>query len=335
MSSIPSVSVIIPNYNHAEFLEQRIECVVNQSYSNFEVIVLDDKSTDESLEIINKYEEHPRISSIITNGKNSGSVFKQWVRGISNSGGKYLWIAESDDYANVDFLKEMVALAEKNPSAGLVFSDSNNVDAKDVAFGKISSRHPILNEIQNSFHLFPQCENASMYFISDMLILNVSSVLFNLEKLKLVTDFEELQTYKNCGDRFVYLSIFLNFDMVYLNKSLNYRRNHDKNITKSNFSSGLIFRERMGVINYYFKELKNLPEAKKAFNSYLKSNFLPVVDNRFNYEMVRLLRRFYLAGLISLKFFLYLSFFTIVSINTRNNTPYILRKKVKKVLKTS
>jgi glycosyltransferase involved in cell wall biosynthesis len=51
----PLVSVIIPNYNHARFLDERIQSILNQTYQNFEVIILDDKSSDNSVEVINKY----------------------------------------------------------------------------------------------------------------------------------------------------------------------------------------------------------------------------------------------------------------------------------------
>lgn len=333
MISDPQVTVLIPNYNHEAFLRKRINSVIHQSYCNLEVYILDDYSNDNSIKIINEYKNFQSFQGVFVNERNSGSVFKQWEKGINLTRGKYLWIAESDDYADPDFLKEMVALAEKNPSAGLVFSDSYNVDAKDLVSGKVSSKHPLLNKIQELYQKFSKGDEAALYFISDMLILNASSVLFNTEKLKSVVDFEELQAYKNCGDRFVYLSIYLNFDIVYLDKPLNYRRNHENNITKTNFSSGLIFKERIIIINYFFNKLKDRPEAEKAFNKYLKNNFLPLVDHGVDYEIIKLIRKFYLSGLISLKKFIYLSLFIFVSKCFKNYTPYILRQKVKEVLK--
>lgn len=78
----PLVSVIIPNYNHAQFLDERIQTVLNQTYQNFELIILDDKSTDNSLEVINKYKNDPHVSEIVVNEENSGSTFKQWHKGF-------------------------------------------------------------------------------------------------------------------------------------------------------------------------------------------------------------------------------------------------------------
>ena len=99
------VSVIIPNYCHAQYLDQRIQSVLEQTYQNFEVIILDDKSTDNSLEVIDKYRSHPKVAKVIINEVNSGSPFKQWERGINEASGDIIWIAESDDYCTPDFLE--------------------------------------------------------------------------------------------------------------------------------------------------------------------------------------------------------------------------------------
>ena len=59
---IPLISVIIPNYNHSKYLEQRLESVFNQTYTNFEVILLDDCSTDASREILERFAKHEKVS---------------------------------------------------------------------------------------------------------------------------------------------------------------------------------------------------------------------------------------------------------------------------------
>ena len=69
------VSVIIPNYCHAPYLRQRIDSVLAQSYPDFEVVLLDDCSTDGSREVIERYRNHPRIKQIVYNDRNGGSAF--------------------------------------------------------------------------------------------------------------------------------------------------------------------------------------------------------------------------------------------------------------------
>jgi glycosyltransferase involved in cell wall biosynthesis len=84
------ISVIVPNYNHAKFLKERIDSILNQTIQDFELIILDDCSTDNSREIIESYRQLPNVS-IFYNSKNSGSPFKQWKKGINRAKGKYIW----------------------------------------------------------------------------------------------------------------------------------------------------------------------------------------------------------------------------------------------------
>ena len=95
---MPQVSVIVPNYNHASYLRQRIESIINQTYQDFELIILDDCSTDHSKEIIESYRNHPRVNQIVYNTENSGSTFKQWNKGVELAEGECIWFAESDDW---------------------------------------------------------------------------------------------------------------------------------------------------------------------------------------------------------------------------------------------
>src|SRR6516225_8534922 len=77
---MPSVSVIVPNYNHARYLRRRVDSIVDQTYQDFELILLDDCSTDGSREVLQSYADDPRVR-IEFNDENTGTPFKQWNRG--------------------------------------------------------------------------------------------------------------------------------------------------------------------------------------------------------------------------------------------------------------
>src|SRR5690349_2386149 len=109
-----NISVIIPNFDHASFLKQRIESVLNQTFQDFEIIILDDCSTDNSREIIEQYRQHPKVSHIEYNKTNSGSTFIQWQKGLSIAVGEYMWIAESDDVSSPKFIEKMVGLLQRD-----------------------------------------------------------------------------------------------------------------------------------------------------------------------------------------------------------------------------
>jgi glycosyltransferase involved in cell wall biosynthesis len=121
------VSVIIPSYNHASYLRKRIESVLNQTYPNFEIIILDDCSIDSSKKIIEQYQNEQSISHIIYNSKNSGSPFKQWQKGFELAKGEYIWIAESDDFCDDNFLEVAVKKLEEN-NAQIFVAKSVRVD---------------------------------------------------------------------------------------------------------------------------------------------------------------------------------------------------------------
>lgn len=98
MSSLnPLVSVVVPNYNYADYLAPRIDSILRQTFSDFELLLLDDCSTDHSVSVMKKYASDPRVVAIDVNQTNTGSPFPQWMKGIKMARGKYVWIAEADD----------------------------------------------------------------------------------------------------------------------------------------------------------------------------------------------------------------------------------------------
>ena len=126
----PKVSIIVPNYNHSKYLSERIDSILQQSYDNYELILLDDCSTDNSRTIIESYKDNPHISQIVFNERNTGNTFIQWGKGISIARGEYIWIAESDDSCSNTFLSELVSLLDSNNKAVLAFSHTYLVDSE-------------------------------------------------------------------------------------------------------------------------------------------------------------------------------------------------------------
>ncbi|MBR4876258.1 MAG: glycosyltransferase family 2 protein, partial [Rhodocyclaceae bacterium] len=117
----PKVSVIVPNYNHAPYLRQRLDSIYQQTYQNMEVILLDDCSSDASVEILMEYAQRfPDRTICRFNDANSGSVFQQWKKGLEVASGELVWIAESDDFCAENFLAEQVR-AFQNSAVRLSF----------------------------------------------------------------------------------------------------------------------------------------------------------------------------------------------------------------------
>ena len=125
---IPLLSIIVPNYNHARFLPERFASIRRQTFTDYELIVLDDASTDDSVEVIRK-ELTGIPHQLISNEQNSGSPCSQWIKGLKQARGTYVWIAESDDSCSPDFLATLVDLMEQG--ATLAYCRSKAVDEQN------------------------------------------------------------------------------------------------------------------------------------------------------------------------------------------------------------
>lgn len=227
---MPKVSIIIPNYNHAPYLEQRIESVLNQTFNDFEVIILDDCSTDNSIGILNRYAQHPKVSMLLINEQNSGNTFKQWQKGIEAAKGEYIWIAESDDWADNTFLETLLSFT--SPKVSIIYCDSHIIDSQgniigsfDQWFNELSKKKWRSNytntgkeEIQNFLYIKNTIPNASSTLIKK------SSININ------VSQFTKL---KYTGDWFFYTEILKSSEISFVNKKLNYFRRHNHSVLNS------------------------------------------------------------------------------------------------------
>lgn len=229
------VSVIIPSYNHEKYLKHRIDSVLNQTYQDFELIILDDKSKDNSIEIIEKYRSHPRVSHIIYNEENSGTTFKQWKKGIDLAKGDYIWIAESDDYADVTFLEKAITAIENNNSV-LCFSQSYIIDEND----EIKSEK---NQILDADF----CERD--FFLSEKLlfgnlIYNASMVVFRKDAIN-TSIWNDLTKLRYCGDWLFWSKLLMNGrgSVSEIKEYLNYFRNHSSNVSNRAEVNGMTFLE--------------------------------------------------------------------------------------------
>lgn len=239
-----TVSVIIPNYNHAAYLKQRIDSVLCQTYQDFEVIILDDCSTDDSKEVIQSYAQHPKVSHIVLNTTNSGGPFFQWEKGINLAKGKYIWIAESDDWCEPSLLADLVQGIEKDADCVISYCQMYYINGENKI--KWQSSHKYLSEVVNSKTFIED------YLAVKVSIYNASMAIFKKAAFAQVT--KEYTTYKLCGDRIFWLQVAQQGKAHISGKVLNYFRKHDKDVSGKAFSSGLNFIEEIRVINWMYNE---------------------------------------------------------------------------------
>jgi len=128
---MPLITVIIPNYNHARYLRRRMQSIFDQTFQDFEIVLLDDASTDNSREIIEEFRSNPKVAHIIYNETNSGSPFKQWAKGLELATTEWIWIAESDDVADPKFLITFFEYARLHDNVNLGYSSPYWIDEED------------------------------------------------------------------------------------------------------------------------------------------------------------------------------------------------------------
>ena len=235
---MPQISVIIPNYNHELYLKLRIDSVLKQTFQNIEIIILDDCSNDASKHIIESYRKHPKISKIVYNSKNSGSTFNQWEKGIHLASSDWIWIAESDDYADPYFLESLYCLTSKYNNVGIALSNSYKVHEDERV-------EDLYEYMTAPFKL--GTEEVKQRLCHYNTITNVSACIIN--KKQAINAIKGLGKYRTCGDWIFYNRLLQHSNLAYSPKKLNYYRWHHNNISYSACKSRAYISEGVNVIN--------------------------------------------------------------------------------------
>ncbi|EIM77273.1 family 2 glycosyl transferase [Nitritalea halalkaliphila LW7] len=128
----PAITVYITCYNYAAFVSQAIQSVLNQTFQDFELLVIDDGSTDGSRTVIEHYREHPKVNIIYQQNKGLNATNNV---AISLAKGKYIVRLDADDYFEPEALGIMYAIMESDEKLGLVFPDYFYVDAAGNRIG--------------------------------------------------------------------------------------------------------------------------------------------------------------------------------------------------------
>ena len=250
MQTRPLVSVILPNYNYAHYLRNRIEGILNQSFQDIELILLDDKSTDNSVDIMREYVSHPKVSAMVVNENNSGSPFLQWEKGIAMSKGKYIWIAEADDEALPDFLSTCIEALEANPRASVCYTSSVHIDPEGNA--GIPRHKPTRTE---GYSVYNGMEFARHNLYWRNYIENASGAVFRSDAFERINDNSWTQM-RSSGDWFFWFLMAIEGDVIRVHKTLNRFRIHSTSVTASSKSKPRTYIEESIILAAMEKSLR-------------------------------------------------------------------------------
>ena len=237
MNTSRSVAVIVASYNHAEFLGQRMQSIIDQSHQDLEVLVIDDFSTDNSRDVLDQFKSNPRIQIVYSD------VNRGWVAtsnlGVELTSAEFVLFANCDDYCDARLVSRLFEALELNPSAAMSFCQSSLIDQDDVLIGTDRThRSRKFKQLTESDTLIDSA-TATELLIESCIIPNLSAVLFRrgalVEAGMLSSQFSVV------SDWDLFLKIAKRHDIAYVHSRLNSFRQHNTTIRSSTKDRKIFF----------------------------------------------------------------------------------------------
>jgi glycosyltransferase involved in cell wall biosynthesis len=255
----PTVSVIVPNYNHAPFLRQRMDSILGQTYQDFEIVLLDDCSTDESRAILREYAHRPDVR-LEFNDANSGSGYRQWNKGVSLARGKYVWIAESDDFADANFLQRLVGILKSDERISFAYCRSRRVteDGGLMRFEDTYLKYKAPHDWTEDF-CADGLEECRKHFLFINVVPNASAVVFQKFIYQSVEGADENMLL--CSDWKLWAAMAFAGRMAYTSEPLNYYRTHRASLRSKTSRRSVSVSESLQVVRWILERV-NLSDTE-------------------------------------------------------------------------
>lgn len=231
----PLVTAIIPNFNHARFLAERFASIDEQDWEHLEILILDDASTDDSRAVIEALESRRgRVVRKVFNESNSGGVFRQWQKGFSLAQGDYVWICESDDVCERDFLSSLMPHFA-NRSVMIGFGRIQFCDAQgQMQPGLDAYREAAEPGLWRQGFARPAAQWFAQGFGVSNLIANVGGCVIRRQDVAADT-WAEACRYRISGDWYLYLQLARGGLIAYEPQAVAYFRQHGHNTSVKGF----------------------------------------------------------------------------------------------------
>lgn len=272
------VSVIIPNYNYENYLQLRIDSIVNQTYPPYEIIFLDDCSPDNSVEVAKKILEEIDIPyQIVPNTVNNG-CFRQWLKGISLAKGDYVWVAEADDLCEPDFLQNVMPAFEDD-EVNLSYAQSEVIFDHGEHSGYIYTEYT--KEIDPIKWSKSYVNRGASEIIEGLgiqnTIPNASGVVMRKSAFEGID--EELSQYGISGDWFAYVYLIRQGKIAFCSKVLNYHRRHQQSIIARKEQDIQLFVELLRI-KKFIADNYLIPETiAQRFTEHVKNEYIRLSAN--------------------------------------------------------
>lgn len=275
------MSVILPNYNHAAYLKERLTSILAQTFTDYELLLLDDASTDQSVEILKQYADRPNIR-LLLNETNTGSPFAQWNRGVEAARGEYIWIAESDDTAEPRLLEALVKILDEHPQVGMAECDVPQIDSHGNRLQPFEwDRRPEYATRWSEDFLAEGQQEIKKFMYLQNTIPSASAVVFRRSVYLEAGPADPELTL--CGDWWQWTRMLALSDLYFLAQPLAYSRVHLSTQRQSKWQNGLGTLESL-VVQHRIQQMLGIDRQtiREGAQVYAKSWIQNVRAGRYN-----------------------------------------------------
>ncbi|MEA2062937.1 MAG: glycosyltransferase [Gemmatimonadota bacterium] len=247
MSDQPLASIIIPVYNQAEFVSESLDSALAQSWSETEVIIVDDASTDGTSEMIARFADEENVS-IYRNDRNRDCVYT-FNRGISLAKGRYYGILAADDTWEPLFLEKCVTALEEHPEAGFAYTRVNLLDRQGKRRPRTADR---------IVHRQDRCGDEFINLVRWLNPVPHHATVVRKSCLEEVGPYNEELTTTHDWD--LWLRLSRKFPVVFINEALSNYRVHEANVSRLRSRTGDKEKFILRVLDRVFG-MEDLPEV--------------------------------------------------------------------------
>jgi glycosyltransferase involved in cell wall biosynthesis len=224
---VPRISVILPNYNYARYLKERVRSILRQTFRDLELLYLDDASTDNSNAVMQTFTADPRVRMHCFD-QNSGKVYQRWNDGAKLATGDWLWFAGADDSAHPRFLERLLEIADLHTGAGIVHCRPMHIDTDGQIVGL---RYPGTDEevARLSRDHFNRGYQQIAPLTSANYIFTASALLLRRDAFEALGGFDTRLWL--CADWHLYLELLRTYDIAFTAEPLACYRFHRQTVT--------------------------------------------------------------------------------------------------------
>jgi len=267
----PLVSFIISSYNYENFIEQTLNSIKNQTYKNFEIIIVDDFSSDNSVSVIQNYINNNSNLDIqfIKHDKNYGQL-KSILTGLTIANGDFISFIDSDDVLNEQYA-EILLKVHKKINTGFV-----SCKAKEIK----KTEENLIKTDKNKFSDYTKLKDLKNKPFGGWFWYPMSSAMFKKSAVEIILKYQNTDEWKICPDKFIFNFVNLIEGSVLIDINLFYKRKHENNA---------------GNFNRTKLNIENNKKIRKLTLKFIKQNINELILKYNKNNILKYIAKIYLS----------------------------------------